>query len=90
MIPFLPLIFILYFLAVNIYSFFLFYRDKNSAKNKKLRVSEKKLLTLAAIGGSIGAFFGMISFHHKTKHPKFKILLPLFIIIHFVLLELIF
>ena len=37
------------------------------------------LLGLALLGGSIGAFMGMLIFRHKTRHKKFKILVPLFL-----------
>ena len=40
------------------------------------------LLTWAALGGSFGAFLGMHLFHHKTRHKKFCILVPLFMVIH--------
>lgn len=33
----------------------------------------------------IGASLGMRVFHHKTKHWKFKILVPLFLALHLAL-----
>ena len=44
-----------YLLAVNIATFFLYGIDKYKAKKNKWRISEATLLTMAAIGGSIGA-----------------------------------
>lgn len=41
------------------------------------RISEATLLTMAAIGGSVGAWLGMSLWHHKTKHRKFAIGVPL-------------
>ena len=29
-----------------------------------------------------GAFLGMHLFHHKTRHKKFRLLVPLFMVIH--------
>lgn len=81
---------VIYAIVINIYAFAMFAVDKSRAINKKQRISEQKLLTLGAIGGSIGAFFGMIFFHHKTHHAKFKVLLPLFIAMHYAILVLIF
>ena len=44
-----------YLLAVNIATFLLYGIDKYKAKKSKWRISEAKLLTMVAIGGSIGA-----------------------------------
>ena len=70
-----------YLLAVNIATFFLYGIDKYKAKKGKWRISEATLLTMAAIGGSIGAWTGMRIWHHKTMHKKFKYGIPLIIIL---------
>ena len=36
---------------------------------------------MARIGGGIGSWLGIKSFHHKTKHAKFRIVVPLWMII---------
>ena len=69
-----------YLLAINIASFFLYGIDKYKAKKGKWRISEATLLTMAAIGGSIGALAGMRLWHHKTMHKKFKYGIPVIII----------
>ena len=69
-----------YLLAVNIATFFLYGIDKYKAKKNKWRISEATLLTMAAIGGSIGALAGMRLWHHKTMHKKFKYGIPVIII----------
>ena len=61
-----------YLLAVNIATFLLYGIDKYKAKKNQWRISEATLLTMAAIGGSIGAWAGMRLWHHKTMHKKFK------------------
>ena len=66
-----------YLLAVNIATFFLYGIDKYKAKRGLWRISEATLLTMAAIGGSIGAWAGMRLWHHKTMHKKFKYGIPL-------------
>ena len=81
-----PLLFILYFIIVNIAAFMLYYIDKQKAKKHLWRIPESTLLLSAAIGGSIGAFFAMKIFRHKTKHPKFYITIPLFMLIHLLLI----
>ena len=55
-------------------------RTKSKAKRAKWRISEATLLTLAVIGGSIGALLGMKVWHHKTMHKKFKYGLPLILL----------
>ena len=40
---------------------------------------------MAALGGSLGEWLGMVSLHHKTKHKKFLILVPAFLFIHIAL-----
>ena len=71
---------ICYILAVNIVTFLLYGIDKYKAKKNQWRISEATLLTMAAIGGSIGALAGMRLWHHKTMHKKFKYGIPLIII----------
>ena len=70
-----------YLLAVNIVTFLLYGVDKYKAKKSKWRISEATLLTMAAIGGSIGAWAGMRLWHHKTMHKKFKYGIPIIIIL---------
>ena len=72
---------ICYLLAVNIVTFLLYGIDKYKAKKGKWRISEATLLTMAAIGGSIGAWAGMRLWHHKTMHKKFKYGIPIIIIL---------
>ena len=70
-----------YLLAVNIATFLLYGVDKYKAKKNKWRISEATLLTMAAIGGSIGAWAGMRLWHHKTMHKKFRYGIPMIIIV---------
>ena len=76
---------ICYLLAVNIVTFLLYGIDKYKAKKGKWRISEATLLTMAAIGGSIGAWAGMQLWHHKTMHKKFKYGIPVIIIMQIAL-----
>ena len=69
-------ILLVYLLLINIVAFLTYGLDKWKAKKDKWRVPEKVLLLMAAIGGSIGAFFGMRVFHHKTQKWKFKLGVP--------------
>ena len=71
-----------YLLAINIIAFVVYGIDKLKAKKGKWRISEATLLLLAIIGGSIGAWFGMNLWRHKTKHLKFRFGLPVILILH--------
>ena len=66
----------------NVLTLLLFGADKHKAKKGKRRISENALLISAFLMGGVGALFGMLYFKHKTKHLKFKILLPLFAILN--------
>ena len=79
-IPEMMNIILYYLLAVNIATFFLYGIDKYKAKKGKWRIPEATLLTMAAIGGSIGAWVGMRLWHHKTMHKKFKYGIPVIMI----------
>ena len=74
-----------YLLAANVVTFILYGMDKYKAKKAKWRISETTLLTLAAIGGIIGAWAGMRIWHHKTLHKKFKYGIPAIIILQIAL-----
>lgn len=70
------------FLILNAITCILYGIDKWKAIHGAWRISEMALLTWAALGGSFGAFLGMHLFRHKTRHKKFCILVPLFMVIH--------
>ena len=65
-----------YLVLVNVVAFFIYGIDKWKAKHSKWRISETTLLLLAVIGGSIGAGLGMLAWHHKTLHKKFRYGIP--------------
>ena len=64
--------------------------DKMLAKQQKRRISEAVLLTCAFLLGGLGAMFGMVLFNHKTSKMKFRILIPLFVVINILILYAIF
>ena len=73
-------IILIYLVAMNVVTFFMYGIDKRKAKRSKWRISEATLLSLAVIGGSIGAWLGMRVWHHKTMHKKFQLGIPLIIV----------
>lgn len=64
------------FLGVNILAFVLMGWDKLMAKASARRIPENTLLLAALFGGGAGAFLGMKLFRHKTRHPRFFLVLP--------------
>ena len=72
---------LLYLVAVNLVTFFIYGIDKFKSKRAKWRVPEATLLGLAAVGGCIGAWLGMKLWHHKTLHKKFRYGLPLIFLV---------
>ena len=83
----IPLDIVLQFLAViNVATFLTYGLDKWKAKRSKWRIREAALLMLAVLGGSIGAWLGMIVWHHKTQHKKFKVGIPAIIIVQAIII----
>lgn len=60
--------------------------DKRRAKTGRWRVSENELLLWCACFGAFGGLMGMRRFRHKTRHRKFIILPPLFLVLQIGLL----
>ena len=60
----------------NVLAFILYGVDKQKAKWNQWRIPEKVLLGVAFASGAFGALLGMRVFHHKTKHAKFVIGVP--------------
>ncbi|WP_461812704.1 DUF1294 domain-containing protein [Faecalimonas sp.] len=75
---------IIYLCVVNIIAFILYGADKEKAKRHKWRIPEATLLSVAFVGGSIGAFLGMQIFHHKTKKAKFHIGIPMILVMQII------
>ena len=73
-------------IALNLLAFVLYAFDKYQAVHDKWRVRESTLLLAAALGGAAGAFAAMRVFRHKTKHMRFRIGVPLLLLLHIFLL----
>lgn len=59
------------FFGCCLYLFVLCGADKYAAKRQWRRVPERRLLTLALLGGGPGLWCGMLCFRHKTRHGQF-------------------
>jgi uncharacterized membrane protein YsdA (DUF1294 family) len=67
---------LMYLLFINLGGFLIMLIDKQRAVHKEWRISEKTLMGISILGGSIGMLIGMSTFRHKTKHKKFTIGIP--------------
>ncbi len=70
----------IYALIINLVGFIMMLLDKRAARLHLRRISENALITVAAVGGSVGVLSGMYKAHHKTRKPKFKFGVPAIIV----------
>lgn len=78
---------IIYLFLINAAGLLLMLTDKKRAIQKRWRISEATLMTVAILGGSLGSFLGMRLFRHKTRHPKFSVGLPVILLLQLALLS---
>ena len=64
---------VIYLWAINVLALLAFGWDKTRANHRKRRVPERRLLWLAALGGSPGAVLGRWMFRHKTRKRGFSV-----------------
>lgn len=81
---------LIYIVFINLLLFSLMGIDKEKAKLKKWRISEKTLFLLALLGGGIGGVIGIYTFRHKTKHLKFTLGFPIIIVFQLIVILLFF
>lgn len=74
--------------AMNVAGFAIMGWDKRLAQRARRarRIPERRIWTIAILGGGLGAWLGMIVWRHKTKHKSFVRGLPLTAILSIVLL----
>lgn len=70
-----------YLIAVNLIGFGLMAADKQRAVHHRWRIPEKTLFAAALLGGSLGAWLGMLVMRHKTRHWYFVIGMPLILVV---------
>jgi uncharacterized membrane protein YsdA (DUF1294 family) len=69
------------FINMTAYAFMCF--DKSRSKKKGARVPENNLFLLALSLGAVGIYLGMKApLYHKSAKPKFKIGIPLMVILN--------
>lgn len=74
----------IYLVIVNTTTYVLYAADKKCAQRKKdaQRIPERVLLSMTAIGGSVGALFAMKVHRHKIRKIKFYLGVPLIFALH--------
>ena len=85
----IQIIIISYLLVINLIAFVLYGIDKKRAIRNEYRIRESALLWIARLGGGIGSWLGIKLFRHKTRHTKFRIVVPLWMIIWIVVIVLV-
>lgn len=72
---------ILIFAIINAIGYLCMHLDKKYAIENRKRISEASLITVAAVGGSIGVLIGMYANRHKTRKVLFKYGVPIIMFI---------
>lgn len=72
-------ILLVYFIFINIITFFTYGMDKMKSRGDSRRTPEKTLWLLTLIGGSPAALLAMHYFRHKTKKMSFQAVIILII-----------
>ncbi len=84
-------IFLAYLFVINCYAYVLMWYDKYQSKQRGERVPENKLFFIAFVFGALGIFLGMKSpIYHKAANAKFKIGIPLLIVLNAICVYLIY
>ena len=77
---------LVYLIIVNALTMLFMLVDKVKAKRNLWRIPERTLLSLCALGGTLGGLLGMKLFRHKTLHLRFSIGIPVMLAVHVVIL----
>lgn len=75
----------IYLSVINALGFLLMLVDKWKARKNRWRIPEATLMTVAALGGSVGSLLGMYLVRHKTQHLKFTLGIPLILAVQVVI-----
>lgn len=78
-----------YFILISITASCLAKADKRRAVKGKWRIPENTLILVGLFGGAFAEYLTMKKIHHKTKHVKFMVGLPLEIFLHLIIIGLI-
>ena len=82
----LLIIFIIYYLLINLIGLIIMGIDKRKAIKGAYRIPEATLFCAALLGGALGTTLGMNIFRHKTKHWYFVVGMPLIFFVQLALM----
>jgi len=82
----LIIIFIIYYLVINLIGLVIMGLDKRKAIKDAYRIPEATLFCVALLGGALGTTLGMRIFRHKTKHWYFVVGMPLIFFVQLALI----
>ncbi len=71
---------IIYLAVISLAAVIMTISDKHRARKHRWRISEFTLLLVSALGGSVAMLLTMLLIHHKTRHLKFMLGIPLIIV----------
>ena len=63
------------YIAFNLFVFLVYWWDKEAARSSEWRIRESTLLSLALVGGSLGAISAQRLLRHKTRKEPFRSIL---------------
>ena len=72
---------LIYLVVISLISVILTVSDKRRAIKHRYRISEFTLMLFSALGGSVAMLLTMLLIHHKTRHVKFMVGIPVIIIL---------
>ncbi len=77
---------LIYLLIINIIGIIITIYDKWASKTSNRRIPEKTLMLFSGIGSGLSIYITMLFIHHKTKHPKFMVGIPVILVCEFVII----
>lgn len=77
-----PLTLFILYLLLNVLAFCVYWWDKQAAIDGTWRISERTLLGIAFVGGSLGAVTAQQILRHKTRKEPFRTLLMMIVALH--------
>ncbi|MEN3146382.1 DUF1294 domain-containing protein [Neorhizobium sp. IRAMC:178] len=80
--PSTPLALFILYLLLNVLAFCVYWWDKQAALDGTWRISERTLLGIAFVGGSLGAVTAQQMLRHKTRKEPFRTLLMIIVTLH--------
>ena len=78
-----------YLIIINLIAVIVTIHDKRAAVKGTWRVKENTLLLISALGGSPAMYLTMLLIRHKTRKPKFMVVIPMILIAELIIIYLV-